>query len=326
VNANVSEAPTDFTAFELSEWVEMYMFLDEVPSISRATISTFFPAGQGPDGAEIDQLFAEIRRRAQDAPTLYPFRAIDETIEIESAIDGTAYFLLQMLSIDAAPFRTESRFNEINPSFELLTREALISYGGTGAQGRRFGWPNGDGRPEHLADAVEWLASEMGLNVGVVRSEVDSDDKDGGIDVAAWIPFPDGSPSFTAYLAQCTVQMTYERKPGDIVPEKWIAWIRFGKPPEIVLSVPFAIPLDAKVRDELRYKVNVLLDRLRLIYLLDHGSSRLDSFPEYEFMKKWTRTEVALTRAALMTPSGSIPKRPKIRKPIKALNPNAPTA
>lgn len=324
MTAALSEAPTDFTAFELSEWIEGHLFLNDLSSISRATISTFFPAGQGPDGAEIDQLFAEIRRRAEHAPSMYPFRAIDEIIQIEESIDSTAYFLLQILSIEGAPFRLENRFNEINPSFELITREALISYGGPSAQGRRFGWPNGDGRPEHLGDAVTWLADEMGLGVGVVSSEVDPDDKDGGIDVAAWSPFPDGSPSFTTYLAQCTVQMTYERKPGDVVPEKWIAWIRFGRAPEIVLSVPFAIPLNAKVRTELKYKVNVLLDRLRIVYLLDRGSSRLDAFPEYEYMREWTQTEVVLTREALARPSGKQPRRPKIRKPIRASNPNAP--
>jgi hypothetical protein len=324
VNSSLSEAPTDFTPFELSEWVEGHMLLNDVKSLSRATMSTYFPAGQGPDGAEIDQLFAEIRRRAEYSPKLYPFRAIDETVEIDEGVDSTAYFLLHVLSIEAAPYRTENRFNEINPSFELLTREALISYGGPGAQGRRFGWPNSDGRPKYLGDAVEWLATEMGLGVGVVHSEVDIDDKDGGIDVAAWSPFPDGSPSFTTYLAQCTVQMTYERKPGDVILEKWIAWIRFGRSPEIVLSVPFAIPTDAKVRTELNYKVNVLLDRHRLIYLLSRRTIELDTFPEYAHMKAWTETEIRLTKAALSRPSGPVPRRPKLRKPLRPANPNAP--
>lgn len=323
MSASLSEAPTDFTAYELSEWIEMHLFLNGVRSMSRASISTFFPAGQSPDGAEIDQLFAEIRQRAEAAPTLYPFRAIDESIELDESIDGTAYALLQILSIESAPFRKENRFNEINPSFELLTREALISYGGHGAQGRRFGWPNGDGRPERLGDAVEWLAGEMGLSVGTVHAEVDSDDKDGGIDVASWNSFPDGSPSFSTFLAQCTVQMTYERKPADVVATKWMSWIQFGMPPGIALSVPFAIPPDAKVRIDLHYKVNLLLDRLRLIYLLEHGAA-LDTFPEYAFMKAWTDAEVIRTRAALLAPSGAPPRRPKMRKPLRTLNANAP--
>lgn len=324
MSVSIAEAPTDFTAFELSEWVETYLLINHVESVSRASFSTFFPAGQGPDGAEIDQLFAEIRRRADSAPGVYPFRAIDETILLDSAVDGTAYHLLQVLSIQYAPFRVESRYNEINPSFELLTREALIAYGGVGAQGRRFGWPNGDGRPEYLGDAVRWLAGEMGLKVGIVEDEVDADDKDGGIDVAAWFPFPDKAPSFTAYLTQCTVQMDYERKPADVVPEKWIAWIRFGKTPDIVLSVPFAIPLDSKVRTELYHKVHVLLDRLRLVHLLDKSATALSEYPEYEFMRGWTRDELAAVRDSLARPSAKLPRRPKVRKPLRKPNPNAP--
>jgi hypothetical protein len=324
LSGGITEAPTDFTPYELAEWLEMHMLLDELESISRSSIATLFPAGQGPDGAELDQLFAEIRRRAEGAPSLYPFRAIGETVQVDESVDATVYRFLQLLSVEAAPFRKESRYNEVNPSFELLTREALIAYAGPGAEGRRFGWPNGDGRPEHLGDAVRWLAGEMGLGVGVVDSEVDSDDKDGGIDVAAWKPFPDGGPSFTSYLAQCTVQMTYERKPADIVAEKWIAWISFGKAPESVLSIPFAIPKEAKVRTDLKYKVNVLLDRLRLVHLLDHSVRPLNEFQEYKEMKAWTSAEIGYTKAASSSPLSTTPRRPKVRKPFKPRNPNAP--
>ena len=320
----MNETPTDFTPFELAEWLEMHLLINDAQSVSRASLTTYFPAGQAPDGAEIDQLFGEIRRRAEDAPSIYPFRAIDERVEVDPNVDATVYFFLLVLSIAGAPFRTENRFNEANPSFELLTREALISYGGHGAKGVRFGWPNGDGRPEHLGDAVEWLAAAMGLGVGIVEDEVDSDDKDGGIDVAAWVPFPDKAPSFTSYLAQCTVQLTYERKPADVVPEKWVAWIRFGKAPETVLSVPFAIPLDAKIRTSLKYQVNLLLDRLRLAHLLDHGPNAVQSFPEHAHMREWTQQEVIRTKAELSKPSGTRPRRPKQRKPLKLANPHAP--
>jgi len=47
---------------------------------------------------------------------------------------------------------------DFNPSFELITREAMLATMGAAGQARRFGWPNGDGRPEHLRhDAVRHL-------------------------------------------------------------------------------------------------------------------------------------------------------------------------
>ncbi|WP_454119240.1 hypothetical protein [Microbacterium lacticum] len=308
------EAPTDFTSFELADWTEIYMVLNEAESLSRSALTRLFPAGQSPDGAELDQLFGEIRRRAEIAPNIYPFRDQEESIVRAPEVDERIYRLLLVLSIEGAPFRAESRFNEINPAFELITREALLSYmGGTG-RAVRFGWPNGDGRPEHLGAAVEWLASEMGLAVGVVWDDVDDADKDGGIDVAAWRPFADRSPSFSVWLAQCIVQSNYERKAADIKPEMWMAWIQFGQPPEKVLSIPYAIPLDAKIRGQLRYSFNVVLDRLRLCELLDQ-SAALAGFDEYDSLQTWADAELAKTREALSTPTARVPHMAKRRRP-----------
>lgn len=324
MTGSLLEPPTDFSPYELLEWLEQLFVLDQLSTISRASILSIFPSGQSPDGAELDELFAEVRRRSQIAPMIYPFRDTDDEIVLDPAVDARVYLTLLVLSIEGAPFRRENRFTEINPDFELLTREALVSYSGPGAKGLRFGWPNGDGRPERLADAVEWLAQSMGLGVGVVHDEVDDDDKDGGIDVVAWKPFDDGSPSFTAWLAQCTVQATYERKTSDISSERWIAWIRFGKSPESVLSVPFAIPPNAKVRDQMKYEINVLLDRMRICEFLSPVSEKLSTFEEFEHMKAWTDKEFQLTRHAMSTPATGTPRRAKIRKPRRVPKPNEP--
>lgn len=312
------EPPTDYTAFELAEWLEIYMLLNGLTSLSRSGIGVLFPAGQSPDGAELDQLFGEVRRRADLSPTLYPYRVLEESVVRADHVDGRIYEFLLSLSIERAPFRVESRYNEVNPSFELVTREALIQYSGGGGQGRRFGWPNGDGRPEHLGKAVEWLASEMGLSVGVVWEDVDDDDKDGGIDVAVWKPFADRSPSFSVWLAQCTVQATYERKAADIQPEMWMAWINFGKAPEEVLCIPYAIPHDAKVRNHLKYSFNLVLDRFRLCELLD-SHSNMQSFDEYETIATWIKAEKEKTRAALLAPPD--PKKSKTPKIAKRRRP-----
>jgi len=316
MSGTLLEAPTDFNTFDLTEWLELTMVIDEVDLISRASILSFFPAGQGPDSAELDQLFAEVRRRASSAPAIYPFVDQGDEILFDRSIDSRAYLALLVMSIDSAPYRVEDRFNEINPDFELLTREAMTAYAGPGAKGLRFGWPNDDGRPQYLGDAVEWLANRLGLAVGVVHDEVDSTDKDGGIDVVAWKPFMDGSPSFSVWLVQCTVQATYERKPADVVPEKWVAWIRFGRQPEIVLSVPQAIPLDAKIRDDLKYRANVVLDRIRLCELLNNVSD-LSQHEEWAHLLDWTNAEILMTRAALSASGGAAPRRQKIRRPLR---------
>jgi hypothetical protein len=312
---SILEPPTDFTPFELAEWLETSMLLSQETPVSAAEIEAQFPQNQRPDAAEIEELLAEIGSRADVAPSLYPFRARDEEVFVDPDVDATIYFFLLTLSVEVAPYRTGSRFNEINPSLELITREAMLGLLGSGAEARRFGWPNGDGRPENLADAVEWLATEMGLEVGVVREDVDDDDKDGGIDVAAWRPFADRGPSFPAFLIQVTTQASYERKPGDVVPEQWIAWIRFGREPQIGLSVPFAIPPDAKVRlSKLRYSANLLLDRLRLCELLEGRD--MTRFEEHAAMARWTEEEVGRIKTALAErPPERRPRLAKRRRP-----------
>lgn len=311
------EQPTDFTAYELAEWIESLLVLNGLNSVSRAAVTNLFPSGQAPDGAELDQLFAEVRRRAEIAPHIYPYREFEESIVRTASTDGRIYDFLLVLSIEAAPYRRESRFNEINPSFELVTREALLAQVNGAGVGRRFGWPNGDGRPEKLADAVEWLAGEMGLRTNsALREDVDDDDKDGGIDVAVWRPFADKSPSFMVWLAQCTVQATFERKTGDVTPNRWATWINFGTPPTSVLSVPYAIPSDAKVRAQLNYKVNLLLDRLRLCELLNR-TDVLQEFAEYSFLAEWVEKELAATRSALEGGGSRRPRMPKRRRPMR---------
>ncbi|WP_146082996.1 hypothetical protein [Rathayibacter sp. AY1E8] len=310
------DPPANFSAFELAEWIEFHLLLNGLESISRSSIMQKFPAGQSPDAAEMDQLFSEIRRRSILCESLYPYREVDESIAVDSEIDGRVYQLLLILSLRSAPFRLENRYNEINPAFELITREALISNLGDRARAVRFGWPSDDGRPERLDAAVTWLAKELGLSEGNTSGDIDSSDKDGGIDVVGWKPFSDGAPAFPVWLVQCTVQATYERKPSDVKPEKWMAWIKFGKPPGIALSIPYAIPPDAKIWGTLRWSAGLILDRLRLCEDL-RTTDALLSHREHDELPAWIVLEIAKIRAALLSSTGITPRMAKRRQALR---------
>ena len=45
--------------------------------------------------------------------------------------------------------------------------------------------------------------------------------KDGGVDVVAWRPFPDGRSGFPVLLAQCTIEKDYRHKAGDVDTRIW---------------------------------------------------------------------------------------------------------
>ena len=147
----------------------------------------------------------------------------------------------------------------------------------------------------------------MGLEINreAVEREVDSDDKDGGIDVAAWHSFEDKKPGIATYLVQCQRRShTSVNRPTSC--PMWAAWVRFGLPPGIALSIPFSIPPDAKVRDKILYRVNLLLDRLRLCQLLQGRD--IAQFDEYEFMKTWIEDEIEKIRGATTLTKPRLPK------------------
>lgn len=322
--SNLLEPPAGYTPFELAEWLETSFLLEDIKSISQAEIEERFASGQGPDAAGVEELVAEVRARANRFPSVYPLRTSDEEIYRADDVDGTVYWFLVILAMDGVPYRTQSRWNDIGPAFELITREAGLAALGHGAEAVRFGWPNGDGRPAHLAEATDWLAGRLGLDTNPpAETEVDEDDKDGGIDVVVWNGFGDNNPAFPVTLFQCTVQAKWEKKAADVVPNKWSTWIRFGTPPRVGLSVPQTVNGASKSYANIKYESDNFLERLRLCYLIQNRD--LTQFAEHEFMANWTSAEVDLILEELAkpaTPTGNKkkaagPRLPKPRRPRK---------
>lgn len=165
----------------------------------------------------------------------------------------------------------------------------------------------------------------MGLDTtDTLEVEVDEDDKDGGVDVIVWHGLGDANPAFPVFLIQCTVQSRWEKKPCDVVPERWSAWIRFGKEPTIGLAIPQAVPDDAKVRAQTKYTTGVLLERIRLCQLMEGRD--ISGLVEYAFMETWTLDEITLIVDQLTTLPAAGPgkrkkQRPRLartRRPVKS--------
>jgi hypothetical protein len=282
--------PADFHPWTFTEWIEATIVLEELDELSRTALSERFPAGMSPNEDEVEQMLGEVRRRASAAPGAYPFCVEDTRVARQVAVDPVPYDFLLLLSLQHAPYRRDQRFEEINPAFELLAREALIRQLGPGSDGRRFAYPTRDGRPESFREAVIWLAKLMGLETGSL-SDVDDVDNDGGVDVSVWRSFGDGRPGHLCVLAQCTVEVEYVKshKVHDVEPNQWFAWIRFGRPPMSSLVVPFVIPQDAKLWARLSSRCDLLLDRMRIAELIVPDD--LKQFDEYAEMQAFVGRE-----------------------------------
>ncbi len=261
------------------------MFIEQRSTASRSFIRK--QLGDVAEDEHIDGLLTEISRRELNAPATYPFTLVDSVIHFHAghAMVG-AYGYLLIAAFPGSPFRLARRFASAERGLDVLTEHALRGLLSGEAQSIRFAWPPGKGdgrRPGRFPDAVVWLAENLGLTP--LNPNPNPKRKDGGVDVVAWRPFRDGRSAFPVVLAQTTIQASFMNKAGDIWSKLWSNWISFGVEPTTALVVPHVIPMAETWWDDMRFAVNLIVDRIRLLELLEHTDVAAD--PALAEMGEW---------------------------------------
>ena len=199
----------------------------------------------------------------------YPFMVHEVAVRARPAAAATTYVALLLLSSGSVarqllyPVPT----SEMAVLFERLSAHALARLWGQAGQALRFGWPSDVGRPQDFPSAVTWLAGQLGVVAGSGYRPPRR--KDGGVDVVAWRPFPDGRPGFPIVLAQCTLQAELMSKAADVDVRLWSSWLALDFEPTTALVIPGTVQ-ERVVWDQLALR-SMVLDRLRLTVLA--GSS-----------------------------------------------------
>lgn len=258
----------------LADWVEATVLLSEVSYASRADLRTLVALSCDVDPDESEQtvefLLKEIERRHALAPGTYPFIVDGSGVSISlSVADGARVAYVFLLVATVSPrMGTQAALRRAEPLFDRLVLDALKAYLGVHSEGVRFGTPVSDGRPTRFLSALEWLSSHLGCDLGIA-SRKPPKRNDGGADVIVWRPFRDKRTGFVTILGQCTLQRQWRNKAKDIVVDLWRGWIDFGKSPATCLAIPFVVPREFEKWDEVRRTVVVVLDRMRIMDLLD---------------------------------------------------------
>jgi len=139
---------------------------------------------------------------------------------------------------------------------------------GDGSRSLIFGWPPRDGRPADFIDAVTWLAEQVGLPDGDLDRPPDANDA--GVDCVTWKPSGDGRSGFPIWLIQASVEYDVVHKAGQSIPiEAWKRWIKFGAGPVTVFATAHSVPRGSNAWMELNDLAVQVVDRNRLIGLLD---------------------------------------------------------
>ena len=251
---------------QVADWIETTLLargtrqigMDELQSLAADEIAAGAP--------QVGLALGAMKRRSDLLGDRYPFRIHDVAVRAEPTAATFPYSALLLLSAESVCrqllFRTTT--SEMEVLFERVTEKALAALWGHGGRALRFGWPSDFGRPQEFAAAVAWLAGQLGVEPGTGYRPPRR--KDGGVDVVAWRPFPDGRAGFPIVLAQCTLQSDLITKASDVEVRVWASWLVMDVDPVTALVVPQTIPVGV-LWDQLTLRCMVL-ERIRLAGLI----------------------------------------------------------
>jgi hypothetical protein len=249
-----------------ADWIETTMAMRGTRPIGHDELYRLAEEEVGLGAPQIGLALRTMQRRQQFLGDGYPFLVNDVAVRAKEGVLQSPYSSLLFMTPDGIARQTVARdtSTEMEVLFERITERALSRLWGDSGRALRFGWPSDIGRPQSFNDAVIWLAEQLGIQPGTGYRPPRR--KDGGVDVVAWRPFPDGRGGIPLILAQCTLQSEIRSKSTDIDTRVWASWLVMDVDPVTALAVPQTIP-SGVLWGELALR-GMVLERMRLVELL----------------------------------------------------------
>lgn len=273
-------APTR-KANKVADWIEI-MALARGTSLGSDALHRE-GAAFGFSAADVGLGLTTMQRRAALLGNAYPFVAGAGAAARQDA-SARAWTALLLMSSES-PTRSGLDLPVAAAHLEVIATESMRSLYGPGTSAIRFAWPSEDGRPPEFPDAIRWLAELMHVPIGAAYRPPYA--KDGGVDVVAWRPFPDGRSGFPVLLAQCTLERDYAHKAADVDVRVWAGWLALDIDPATALAIPDVVA-PGEEWNALAART-VILDRVRLAALI---SAQEQDRPRLEPVAAWTRGQI----------------------------------
>lgn len=296
----------------LAEIIELMMVASRESFLAASELRTAFPAGNQPSDAQMTYAFNVIADRRAKMRKHYPFKKERRGIKFEAGGAWRLYAFLLLLSFKNTPMRAASEYRSSDPIFDSIVLRAFKRKLGPGTEGLVFGFPARDGRPTNFADAVEWVAERLGVELREDKKRISTDKNDDGVDVIVWTPFADGDTGYPVILVQNTIQQAFADKPRDVLPNRWREWLVIGAAPVVGFAIPFAVPTGDKRRADVVAVATYFFERGRLMENL--RAEDPTTWPEWPDLVKFVDDELkGATAATGVKPAGA--KKKKGRKP-----------
>lgn len=235
--------------------------------------------------AEVDN-----RARACLGRPAYPFMVGANFVQLPQRPADSIYVFLLLLShygISAGP--TDMNAARLFEEVSLAAAKEYMSGGRHPVESFLFGAPRRQGTPG-FADALDELCRQMKEGTGAKRDEPStSSQKDGGLDLVVWRPFPDGRTGKLIAMGQCAAGANWSGKTTDLSTRAFCAtWMQSQPMPEPIgmFFTPLRVP-DRVWQREVAHS-GIVFDRCRIAAFAKRMPTSLR-----EQCRAWSRHVVA---------------------------------
>lgn len=241
----------------IADWVELHVALRQ-ESIAQAEVLSVIEGafGDEPDETMAAGVWQELETRATyyfPCPYDVDGLAILPRLPL-SGLASVSYKICLVLSL----YGSHSR--EVQDFFEEICNQAINKY--VGGNSQIFAWRDGN-----IAGKMRVLAEQMNEMLG--RKPLPTD-KDCGVDVVSWRPFPDRRSGQLILLTQCASGHNWATK-RSIPIQRWNQYFHWAVNPTPAFAIP-AMVSQVTWHDK-NCDDGLFFDRARLINLLDGQNS-----------------------------------------------------
>ena len=234
--------------------------------------------------ALLEEALIKCQRRTTFCNGYYPFRATNSTIEINAQYAtwqrDVYMFLLLATRINMQTYRILDGLDGTQ-LFERICNLVVKEYLGQHAKSYVFG----TAVKGSFKDKVSQLAKDLHIN-GIFKSPLGSThhQKDGNLDIIAWVPFADQKDGQLIAMGQCKTGDHWEDKLGEISPETFFGSYLTTSPYVTPVRMFFVAESFGEDKWEERSRSGgILFDRTRIMEFLPGQIEQ----QLYDDIRKW---------------------------------------
>lgn len=254
-----------------ADWLELACLAQERGLLRHSQMERLIgSAAPDMDEADVETLvndvMAEVNRRSERGGRLYPFRSTLYGLERQDIPPGAELLYRFLLLCSLVPrFRKNQKGFQPGRIFERVAANALERF--TGGRAVVFADIDKSGVRERIAELGRMLYLDA------FPAKARKSRKDHGLDVASWRSFPDRRSGQPIVLCQCTLKKRHDElivKAREVSPGEWGGMLDVRQETlTAAVAIPHALEPGYEHWDELRKNTDLILDRTRLLGLLD---------------------------------------------------------